>query len=120
MLSLNYADVREEESQDLSPVQTIMIIIVTEQASKWFEEELDLEKGDGVRFFGKVYGKTEVHDNYSVAMQVAHPNDALALETVNGITYFAEKIDEWFFSGYDFKIEYDEEMDEIKYRFLSN
>ncbi|WP_206207658.1 HesB/YadR/YfhF family protein [Virgibacillus indicus] len=103
----------------LISVQTNMKIIVTEQANKWFEEELELEKGDAVRFYGKVYGKTEVHDNYSVAMQVAEPNDVLAKATVNGITYFAEKWDEWFFSEYDFKIEYDEKADEIRYRFLS-
>lgn len=95
-----------------------MQIIVTEQANKWFVDELGLENGDGVRFLGKLYGKTEVHDNYSVGMQVAEPQDTLAEVKVANITYFVEKYDEWFFSGYDFKVDYDEQNEEIVYRFL--
>lgn len=95
-----------------------MKITITTKAHEWFVDEMGLEKGDGVRFFGKVYGKTEVHDNFSVAINIGQPIDALAEEVIDGITYFAEKNDEWFFSGYDFKVEYDEKLEEVSYHFI--
>lgn len=95
-----------------------MKITVSDQAHQWYIDEMGLEEGDGVRFFGKVYGKTEVHDNFSVAINVAQPDDPLVAETIDGITYFIEKSDEWFFSGYDFKVEYDEKLDEVSYHFV--
>ncbi|MFC0301087.1 HesB/YadR/YfhF family protein [Virgibacillus soli] len=94
-----------------------MNISVTEKAHAWFKKEFDLENGDGIRFFGKLYGKTAVHDNYSLGMQYAQPNDVLAQVDVDGVIYFIEKSDEWFFSGYDFHVDYDENADEPLYSF---
>lgn len=94
-----------------------MNITVTEKAHDWFIEEIGLKKGDGIRFFGKVYGSTEVHDNFSVAINVGTPNDPLSTLEVDGITYFIEKTDDWFFKGYDFKVAYDEKLKEVSYHF---
>lgn len=95
-----------------------MKIQVSDKAHQWYIEEMGLEKGDSVRFFGKVYGKTEIHDNFSVAINIDRPNDPLVTETVDGITYFIEKSDDWFFSGYNFHVEYNEELDEVTYHFV--
>lgn len=94
-----------------------MKITVTEKAHNWFVDEMGLEKGDGVRFFGKIYGKTEIHDNFSVGINVGNPNDPLSTNNMDGITYFIETIDEWFFNGYDFKVEYNEQLAEVSYHF---
>lgn len=45
-----------------------MKIEVTDSASKWFQQEMGLGNGNGVRFYGKVYGKTPVHDGFSLAL----------------------------------------------------
>lgn len=94
-----------------------MKLTISDKAHHWFIDEMGLEKGDGVRFLGKVYGKTEVHDNFSVALNVSQPNDSLVEEKIDGIIYFIEKSDDWFFSGYDFQVEYNEELDEVSYHF---
>lgn len=39
-----------------------MKLSVTDNARKWFEEEVTIPENYGIRFFGKVYGKTEVHE----------------------------------------------------------
>lgn len=39
-----------------------MKIEVTPKAQKWFQEEVGLTSGMAVGFFGKVYGKTAVHE----------------------------------------------------------
>ncbi|MDU6523206.1 MAG: iron-sulfur cluster biosynthesis protein, partial [Enterococcus sp.] len=38
-------------------------------------------------------------------------------ENVNGMLFFIEEADEWFFKGYDLVVDYDEELDEPKYEF---
>jgi Uncharacterized protein conserved in bacteria len=39
-----------------------MKIELTEEASKWFKDEVGVKPGDGIHFYGKVYGKTMVHE----------------------------------------------------------
>lgn len=95
-----------------------MQITISDKANRWFIEEMDLEPGDAVRFLGKLYGKTDVHDNFSVGMRIDDPRDVLAEKQIDGITYFIEKNDEWFFSGYNFEVQYDEETMDIKYNFI--
>ncbi|GFZ86032.1 hypothetical protein GCM10010978_27600 [Compostibacillus humi] len=97
-----------------------MKITISEEANRWFIEEMGLEKGDKVRFFGKLYGKTDVHDNFSVGMRLDEPEDILTQIELDGITYFIDKRDEWFFSGYDFEITYDKENDDVIYRFVAS
>ena len=103
-----------------SSVKLTMKIEITDSAKEWFENEVGLEKGNGVRFMGKVYGKTEVHEGFSVGMEVTQPVDVLVKTTVNGVTYFIDKNDEWFFNGYDLQVSFDKKRDEPIYHFNKN
>lgn len=97
-----------------------MKIKLTPKAASWYEEHLPLETGEGVRFFGKTYGKTNVHNGFSVGMQIDNYEDyeeIIAHETVNDRHYFAAKEDEWFFSGYDLEIDLDDSTNEPFYIF---
>lgn len=95
-----------------------MDIYISDEAVKWFEDEMGIRDGLGVRFFGKVYGKTEVHNGFSVGIRVAEPHDPIAKIIVNEIPYFAENEDEWFFSGYHLSVELDPEKNEPIYHFI--
>ncbi|GEN51692.1 HesB/YadR/YfhF family protein [Alkalibacterium pelagium] len=98
-----------------------MDITITDKAVSWFEKELLLEKGDAIRFFGKTYGSTEVHEGFSVGMSVDQPeDDVLGKTEVNGITYFAGTQDDWFFNRYNLEVDYDEQKDEPIYHFNEN
>lgn len=81
-----------------------MKIDLTENAIKWFEKEVGVSKDSGVCFMGKVYGKTDVHEGFSVGMSICQPEDVLTKIEINEVTYFIEKNDDWFFSGYDLKL----------------
>ncbi|MGX7199943.1 HesB/YadR/YfhF family protein [Enterococcus nangangensis] len=96
-----------------------MKIEVTPKAQKWFQEEVGLTPGMAVGFFGKVYGKTAVHEGFSIGMNVASADDALYQTTIDGIDYYVEKNDDWFFNGYNLLIDYDEKNDEPVYEFES-
>lgn len=95
-----------------------MKLTITERASKWFNEELGLTEGKGIHFSGKVYGKTEVHEGFSVGMSVEEPGSNVLTSTeVDGITYFVNDEDDWFFSGYDLEVDFDLKKDEPIYHF---
>ncbi len=94
-----------------------MKITVTPKAQTWFKEEVGVEKGMAVGFFGKVYGKTAVHEGFSIGMNVGQPDDALYENEIDGITYYIEKNDEWFFHDFDLTVDYDEKKDEPVYEF---
>lgn len=97
-----------------------MKIDVTPKATEWFEKEVGLSSGSAVRFSGKVYGKTEVHEGFSIGLEVTQPENTLAEKVINGVTYYIEKNDEWFFSGYDLKIDFDEKNEEPQYKFIEH
>lgn len=97
-----------------------MKLTITSKAQAWFKQELELAEGQGIKFYGKVYGKTQVHDGFSVGMAVDTPESPLVEEKDNGILYFVEEADEWFFKGYDLVVDYDAELDEPKYEFMRN
>ncbi|MFK4567580.1 HesB/YadR/YfhF family protein [Enterococcus sp. UD-01] len=97
-----------------------MKLVITPRAQQWFKEEVGVTADTGIRFYGKIYGKTAVHDGFSIAMSVEAPDQPLIKENINGITYFIEETDDWFFKGYDLQVDYDEEKDEPQYVFTKN
>ncbi|GEP22824.1 MAG: iron-sulfur cluster biosynthesis protein [Lentilactobacillus diolivorans] len=100
-----------------------MKIEVTDSASKWFQNEMGLAEGNGVRFYGKVYGKTPVHDGFSLALtRDDHPEEVYTETKKDGITYFVDAGDEWFFKGYDLTVDFDskKDPDNVVYTYTEN
>ncbi|MGP6138802.1 MULTISPECIES: HesB/YadR/YfhF family protein [unclassified Jeotgalibaca] len=92
-----------------------MKITIDERAQKWFEEEIGIPEGEGIRFLGKVYGSSPIHEGFSIGIAVDKPKDPLAITTINGIPYFIDKNDDWFFSGYDLEVVLDDNLNEPEY-----
>ncbi|GGD01305.1 HesB/YadR/YfhF family protein [Enterococcus wangshanyuanii] len=97
-----------------------MKLTITPEAQQWFKNEVGVTSDSGIRFFGKIYGKTDVHDGFSIAMSVEAPDQPMVKEVIDDITYFIEETDDWFFKGYDLLVDYDHEKDEPKYVFAEN
>ena len=74
-----------------------MKLTITPRAQQWFKEEVGVTSDSGIRFYGKIYGKTDVHEGFSIAMSVEAPDQPLVKEEIEGITYFIEETDDWFF-----------------------
>lgn len=73
-----------------------MAITITQEAAKWYIQELDLKPGDYLRFFGKVYGP---HNGFSVGINKQSPDDIFYEVEIEGVHFYVEKFDEWFFNG---------------------
>lgn len=100
-----------------------MKITLSDQAVSWFEEYFPLDEGESVRFFGKTYGNTEIHDGFSVGMtldRIETRKDIMAVTEINNRNYFIGLEDEWFFNGYDLSINIDPTFGEPRYHFHPN
>ena len=93
-----------------------MKLTITEDAAKWFVSELDLNKGDYIKFFGKVYGP---HGGFSIAMEKVEPSRIFHTTEVQGINFYVEKNDAWFFDNADLAITFDEESKEPRYELIN-
>lgn len=96
-----------------------MIITVSEKAQRWFEQEMGVSEKRGVRFLGKVYGCSPIHEGFSLAVEVDEPQSPIGKAIYNDITYFVEAGDEWFFEGYHLHVSFDEQLNEPRYEFES-
>lgn len=98
-----------------------MKLTVESQAATWFKEEVGLPEGAGVRFLVKVYGCSPVNSGFSLALETNYPhNPSVVFRSDNGILFFIEESDEWFFDGHDLRVSYDEQLKEPKYIYLKD
>ncbi|WP_042460218.1 HesB/YadR/YfhF family protein [Neobacillus dielmonensis] len=95
-----------------------MEIVITEQALKWFKEDIGYKSGDKVRFFVKIYGSSPVQEGYSLAFAKDDPLDIAVSVESEGILFFVEETDLWFFDGHDLHVNYDEQEDELEYNYI--
>lgn len=95
-----------------------MKINISEQALRWFKEEVGLSDGGKIKFYSQIYGCSPVQENYSLAFTVDNePLDMEVSTEIDGITFYVEGSDVWFFNGHDLHVDYNEKEDELEYRY---
>jgi uncharacterized protein YneR len=94
-----------------------MDFTITKPAVQWFIDELDLSEGDHVRFFARVGGCSTVQSGYSIGISQESPFEAAKTFESDGITFFIEEKDVWYFDDHDLKIKYSRKYDEISYEY---
>lgn len=97
-----------------------MKLTLTEEAVAFYKEEMGLGEGKGVRFFGKAYGSSPVHEGFSLALSVDEPKAPLVLVEHEGVPFFVEDDDAWFFEDYDLAVDFDPKREEPIYHFLKD
>lgn len=96
-----------------------MQLTIKSEAMPFFKDEMGLSEGDALRFTSKVYGKTQIHEGMSVAVRPETPKDDLLAETnVDGITFFINQEDKWFFEDYDLEVGYQPEEEVLSFNFV--
>lgn len=88
-----------------------MQIYLTDEVAKWYKDEMLLQDGDTIRFSGKVYGV----NGFSMILNKVAPSKIGTSTTIDGVTYFIEATDAWFFEDSDVYISIDENTNEPKY-----
>ncbi|MRG87811.1 HesB/YadR/YfhF family protein [Salinibacillus xinjiangensis] len=79
---------------------------VSQEAAKWYMDEMDLEKGDYVQFFVKLYGGIPtVFPSYFLGISEGIEGNIAIQDEVEGITFYFNKEDSWFLDDHDLKVE---------------
>lgn len=94
-----------------------MKIQVSDQAANWYNSELLLNKGDYVRFFARYGGCSTVQQGFSLGISNEHPMNAAVSVSKDGITYYIEEKDLWYFDGNDLIVDFNENANEPDYRY---
>lgn len=96
-----------------------MEIIISQNALNWFKDSMDLKNGDRVKFYSKIYGSSPVQPNFALGFtQDNDPVDMAVLTKLDGIEFYVENSDVWFFDGHDLHVDYDIEEDELKFNYV--
>ncbi|MBS4207413.1 HesB/YadR/YfhF family protein [Bacillus sp. FJAT-50079] len=88
-----------------------MNIKLTDRASEWFQSELSLNQGDFLRFHVRYGGSSPIQTGFSLGFTTENPIDIAIKHEVNGIIYFIEEEDLWYFDGHDLLVDVDENLD---------
>ncbi|MFJ5671622.1 HesB/YadR/YfhF family protein [Bacillus safensis] len=94
-----------------------MKLTIKEDALNWYKDELDLEKGDQVRFFVRYGGCSNVQKGFSLGVTKDEPQNAGATAEIEGITFFIEESDIWYFDNHDLHIDYNESVKEPEFHY---
>ncbi len=88
-----------------------MKLTISEEAANWYIKELNLQAGDSLRFFGKVYGV----NGFSLAINKAEPSKTNTNTKVNDVLFYIEDTDTWFFEDKNLSITIDKDLKEPRF-----
>lgn len=93
-----------------------MEISISEDAANWYKSEYGIVKAD-LRFFVRYGGMGGNIPGFSLGVSLEPPDSMHTSTVVNGIRFFIEEIDAWYFEGKDLKITYNEKTNEPQFAF---
>lgn len=90
-----------------------MFISIDEKATSWFSKEFEFNRPFSIRMYPQYAGFGEKNKGYSLAFSAEIPANAGYVKEINGITFFVEGNDVWFFEDTETYLSADDLVDEI-------
>lgn len=94
-----------------------MKIVISDEALQWFKEDMEVVQGESIRFFARYGGSSPLHEGFSLGVTKENPDDASVEISIDGVRYYIESRDEWFFDGHDLIVEVDPKLQELSYSY---
>ncbi|WP_318614573.1 HesB/YadR/YfhF family protein [Sporosarcina sp. YIM B06819] len=94
-----------------------MKIILSTEALHWFTEEMAAKTGDSIKFFARYGGASPLHAGFSLGVRMEEPDEAAVQTEHNGVQFYIERRDEWYFQGHDLHVNVDPTVDELIYSY---
>lgn len=94
-----------------------MKIIINDEALKWFYDEMEAVPGDNIRFYARYGGSSPFHEAFSLGMNREQPHEIGVKNEIEGITFFIERSDLWFFEEHSLIVSVDAKLDELAYSY---
>lgn len=89
-----------------------MKIQISSEAAGWYKQELNLKPGDFVRFYVRYGGCSTVQSGFSLGISTDEPVDIGAKTVEDGITFYIEEKDIWYFDDHDLLVDYHAKYEE--------
>jgi uncharacterized protein YneR len=89
-----------------------MNLEITNEAAQWYKSEMALSPGDKIRFFVRYGGCSTVQSGFSLGVDKIEPFEVGAETSAEGITFFVEEKDLWYFNDHDFLITFNQKLNE--------
>jgi len=93
-----------------------MKIVISDKAAEWYKDEMMLKDGDYVRFFARYGGCSTVQQGFSLGISNEQPVNIGVETEKDGIHYYIEEKDLWYFDDYDLFADFNEVANEPEYR----
>ena len=94
-----------------------MQIIVNDEALHWFQQEMEANPGDTIRFYARYGGSSPFHEGFSLGMNREQPHEIGVQQEIEGIIFYIERSDLWFFNEHDLVVNVDAKLDELTYEY---
>lgn len=95
-----------------------MKLVISTEAIKWFKEEMDVSSEHTIRFFARYGGSNPFHEGYSIGMSVDEPIEAAVTLEKDGLHFFIEQDDLWFFNEHDLHVDVNSDTEELTYEYV--
>jgi uncharacterized protein YneR len=82
-----------------------MKITINDDAAAWYENEMDLSTGSFLRFFVRYGGFSSIQQGFSLGVSKETPDHIGVKTEKNGVTYYIEEKDIWYFDNHDLIVE---------------
>lgn len=94
-----------------------MEIILSTEALNWFKEEMAVKSGDSIQFFARYGGASPLHEGFSLGVRMEDPDEAVVQTEQQGVQYYIERRDEWYFQEHNLHVNVDPTVDELIYSY---
>lgn len=94
-----------------------MEILLSNEAMEWFRSEMEIEKGDYIRFYARYGGSSPFHEGFSLGMNREQPHEMGVHVVVEGVHFYIEKADAWFFNEHNLIVNVDKGLEELSYTY---
>ncbi|WP_066316627.1 HesB/YadR/YfhF family protein [Bacillus sp. FJAT-29814] len=91
-----------------------MFITIDEKAVNWFEKEFEFNNPFSIRMYPQYAGFGEKHKGYSLAFSIETPANAAFTKQVDGIAFYIEENDMWFFENTETYLSVDQLLNELQ------
>jgi uncharacterized protein YneR len=85
-----------------------MLISIDEKAFAWFKKEFESTESLNIRMFPQYGGFGQKHREFTLGFSAEAPTSAEYQEEINGVTFYYEENDAWFFNNAETYLSIDE------------
>src|SRR5690625_2362402 len=96
-----------------------MKINISNEAAHWYIKELNLTGEAYVRFYVRYGGVGGNIPGFSIGLSLDSPTQIHTSVTIDGVTFFIEETDAWYFEDKNLTINYNEQLNEPQFTYES-